>query len=95
VELWTRRGQVVKTVAEGRVLFAGLIRGLGGAVIIDHGEYYSVLGRLTKLKVKIGQTLVRGAELGVAEKKKVYFEVRVPGGVGGIPIDPSRLLQRP
>jgi septal ring factor EnvC (AmiA/AmiB activator) len=78
--------------ADGVVRFAGPIRGLDSGVIIDHGTYLTVLGKLGELAVPVGARVQRGDRVGRAARQRVYFEVRVKLGPGGLPIDPEPLL---
>ena len=49
-------GSEVKSVHEGKVVFAGFILGYGQTVVIDHGDhYYTVYGNNSKLNVKTGE----------------------------------------
>lgn len=78
--------------ADGVVRFAGPIRGLDSGLIIDHGTYFTVLGKLGDLAVPVGARVQRGDRVGRAARQRVYFEVRVKLGPGGLPIDPEPLL---
>jgi septal ring factor EnvC (AmiA/AmiB activator) len=81
-------------VADGIVRYAGPIRGLDRGVIIDHGDYVSVVAKLGELVVPVGTRVVRGDRVGRAARHRVYLEVRVKVGHGGLPIDPAPLLPR-
>ncbi|MBI4511270.1 MAG: peptidoglycan DD-metalloendopeptidase family protein [Deltaproteobacteria bacterium] len=74
----------------GTVVFVGPVRGLGLAILIDHGgRLLSVLGGLDSPSVEVGHQVTRGARLGTATEK-VYVEIRH----GARPVDPAPLLQR-
>lgn len=85
----------VSAPAAGTVRFAGPIRGLDNGLVIDHGTYYSVLGKLGELAVPAGATVAAGDRLGRAQRHRVYLEIRVKLGPGGLPIDPEPLLAAP
>ena len=85
---------VVVAPAGGVVRYAGPIRGLESGLIIDHGSYLSVLGKLGELAVPVGATVQRGDRVGRAARHRVYLEVRVELGPGGLPIDPEPLFER-
>jgi septal ring factor EnvC (AmiA/AmiB activator) len=87
------RAEVVSP-AGGQVRYAGPIRGLDTGVVVDHGTYYSVIGKLGST-VPVGTRVERGDRLGRAQRSRVYFEVRVKVGPGGLPIDPEPLFERP
>lgn len=79
--------------ASGVVRYAGPIRGLDSGIIIDHGSYLSVIGKLGELAVPLGASVQRGDRIGRAARHRVYFEVRVEVGPGGLPIDPEPLFE--
>jgi septal ring factor EnvC (AmiA/AmiB activator) len=83
---------VVVVAADGVVAYAGPIRGLDSGVIIDHGDYLTVTAKLGDVALPIGTKLVKGDRLGHAARHRVYFEVRVKAGPGGLPIDPEPLI---
>ena len=78
--------------ADGVIRYAGPIRGLDDGVIIDHGAYWTVVAKLAELVVPVGTAVHRGDRLGRAARGRVYLELRVRIGPGGIPIDPAPLL---
>lgn len=94
IRLRVDAGRTVSAVAAGRVRYAGTIRGLGEAIVIDHGGYLSVLGPITALRAKRLQQVVPGTPLGLTHGRQLYMEVRLPVGAGGLPIDPEPLLRR-
>jgi septal ring factor EnvC (AmiA/AmiB activator) len=81
-----------KASADGTVRYAGPIRGLDLGVIIDHGDYMTVVAKLGELSVPTGARVVVGDKLGRAARHRIYLEVRVKIGAGGLPIDPEPLL---
>lgn len=78
--------------ADGTVRYAGPIRGLDHGVILDHGDYLTVVAKLTGVSVPVGVRVARGDVLGRAARRRVYLEVRAKVGPGGLPIDPEPLL---
>lgn len=85
----------VAAMADGTVRYAGPIRGLDEGVIIDHGDYYTVVAKLDDLVVPVGAPIHRGDRIGHAARYRVYVEVRVKLGPGGLPIDPEPLFEKP
>jgi len=79
--------------ADGVVRYAGPIRGLDNGVILDHGGYLTVIAKLGELEVNVGARLSRGDRLGRAARQRIYLELRVEVGPGGLPIDPEPLLE--
>lgn len=84
---------VVIVPADGVVKYAGPIRGLDSGVILDHGDYWTVTAKLGDVALPVGTKLVKGDRLGHAARHRVYFEVRVKAGPGGVPVDPEPLLE--
>ena len=88
-------GVPVRAVAAGRVRYAGWFQGYGRLVILDHGSgYYTVSGHLAELRVKLGDGVERGAEIGTVGDSgslsgpRLYFEIRR----GAEPLDPREWL---
>jgi murein DD-endopeptidase MepM/ murein hydrolase activator NlpD len=81
--------------ADGVVRFAGPIRGLDHGVIVDHGDYFTVIAKLGELSVLTGAPVHRGDRVGRAARHRVYFEVRARIGPGGLPIDPESVFAKP
>ena len=80
--------------ADGIVRYAGPIRGLEHGVIIDHGDFITVIAKLGEVSLPIGTHLERGDRVGRAARHRVYFEVRVKVGPGGLPIDPETAVSK-
>jgi len=78
--------------ADGVVRYAGPIRGLDNGVILDHGDYLTVVAKLGELAIPVGTHVARGDRLGRAARYRVYLEVRAKVGPGGLPVDPQPLL---
>ncbi len=77
----------------GTVRYAGPIRGLDHGVVLDHGDYYTVIAKLAETSLPLGAKLARGDRLGRAAHHRNYLEVRAKLGPGGLPIDPAPLLR--
>jgi murein DD-endopeptidase MepM/ murein hydrolase activator NlpD len=88
------RGPITAPAA-GVVRFTGPIRGLDHGVIIDHGSYVTVVAKLRDVAVPSGASVAIGDRLGRAARYRVYLEVRIKLGPGGLPIDPEPLLANP
>lgn len=89
-------GQAIRSIANGRVVFANWLRGFGLLLIVDHGNgYLSLYARNQSLYKQVGD-LVRANELiatvgksGGFNSPGLYFEVRRDGK----PIDPASWLK--
>jgi murein hydrolase activator len=82
----------VTAPAAGTVRYAGPIRGLDHGAIIDHGSYVTVIAKLGEIALPAGAPIAAGDRIGRAARHRVYLEVRVKLGPGGLPIDPEPLL---
>lgn len=86
-------GSDVKTIANGRVVFADWMRGFGNLLIVDHGDgYLSIYGNNDSLLKQVGDS-VRGGETiasvgnsGGNPESGLYFELRHQGQA----IDPMK-----
>ena len=96
VEIAAPDGETVRSVHEGRVVFADVFAGFGQLVIVDHGSMgytlYGYLGSITKLK---GSAVAAGERLGTVGRSPsgnsaLYFELRIDGK----PVDPLQWLKR-
>jgi len=94
VDLEVEDRATVVAPADGVVTYAGPIRGLDRGAIIDHGTFLTVLAKLGDLAVPVGAPVKAGDRLGSAARHRVYFELRVKVGPGGLPIDPEPLLTK-
>lgn len=89
-------GTPVLAAADGVVAYAGSgVPGLGGVVILRHGDRYtSVYGHAKELLVQRGQSVKRGqqiavsGETGYAARPQLHFEIRQ----GRAPVDPLSKL---
>ena len=95
IEIQTRRPSPIKTVSQGKVVYADWLKGYGLVVIIDHTNgFFSLYAHASKLLVKEGQTVKIGAiigetgETGLTDQNTLYFELRK----GTKPVDPLRWL---
>jgi septal ring factor EnvC (AmiA/AmiB activator) len=88
LEMLAPVGTPVRAVYAGRVAFADRYDPFGQIVILDHGDhYYTLMGDLSAIEVKVGDDLSAGAKVGAVGKRSaddsakasssaLYFEVR-------------------
>ena len=97
IDISGKRGDTIKSVAAGKVVYAGTgIVGFGELLIVKHNDVYlSAYGHNERLLVAEGDTVRAGQK--IAEKGssgtdsvKLHFEIRKEGK----PVDPQRLLPR-
>lgn len=88
VEMFAPAGTPVRAVFAGRVAFADRYDPFGQIVILDHGDhYYTMMGDLASIDVRVGDDLSGGAKIGTVGKgaseqankpggAALYFEIR-------------------
>jgi septal ring factor EnvC (AmiA/AmiB activator) len=90
LSILTRAEAQVVAPYDGRVRYAGVFRGYGQILIIQHGErYHTVLAGLDRIDAVAGQWVLAGEPVGVMSRGKngdpiLYLELRR----GGQPINP-------
>jgi len=90
LEMRAPLGTVVRAVYPGRVAFADDYADYGKTVIIDHGDrYYTVMGNLGTIDVRVGDELLASARVGTVgdggRGALLYFELRA----GTTALDPA------
>lgn len=90
-----KKGDEVKCTASGKVVFAGWAGGYGNCIRIQHiNDIQTVYGHLSKIKVKVGQEVNLGDEIGLVGSTghstgaHLHYEVRRHGK----PVNPVNFL---
>jgi murein DD-endopeptidase MepM/ murein hydrolase activator NlpD len=90
-----KKGDEVKCTASGKVVFAGWSGGYGNCIRIAHiNNFETVYGHLSRIKVKVGQEVNVGDEIGLVGSTghstgaHLHYEVRK----NGRPINPVNFL---
>jgi murein DD-endopeptidase MepM/ murein hydrolase activator NlpD len=84
IDLATQRDCPVKSVWEGRVIFAGYLKGYGLTVVIRHASVATLYAHLSKIDVKAGQKILANQRIGAvgesgnATGPHLHFEVLIP-----------------
>lgn len=66
IDIANQKGTPVVATADGVVKFAGWQEGYGKAVVIEHKHgYVTIYGHLSSIKVRVGQSVVRGEVIGL------------------------------
>ena len=88
-------GSQVRTVHDGKVLYADWLRGFGLVAVVDHGKgYMSLYGHNQALlkqagdAVQAGETIALVGQSGGQQSPNLYFEIRHKGK----PVNPSAWL---
>jgi murein DD-endopeptidase MepM/ murein hydrolase activator NlpD len=94
-------GDAVHAAAGGEVVFAGDLPGFGNLVLLKHqGGFVTAYAHLSKIEVKMRDTVGQGQEVGLAgqtgqvDRPQVHFEIRYAANPRdkARPVDPSLLL---
>lgn len=95
VDIGAERGTPIRAPAAGTVVFAGAQAEYGITIILDHGQdIRTVYGHLSKLHVKLGETVERGALIGLTGNTgrstgpHLHYEILVKGQ----PVSPRTYL---
>lgn len=95
VDFKGHRGDGVKATADGRVVFAGWFGGYGNCVRIRHkNDFETLYGHLSKIKVKVGQKISVGDNIGLVGStghstgNHLHYEVRK----NGKPVNAAKFL---
>jgi len=97
LDIGASKGETVRCVHDGKVLFADWFRGYGKLVIVDHGGGYCTLyAHNDEVRVETGspvsasQPIAEVGDTGSLGGAKLYFEVRKDN----LPVDPLEWLSR-
>jgi septal ring factor EnvC (AmiA/AmiB activator) len=97
IDIQAERGEPVRAVSAGHVLYADWFKGYGNMIIIDHGDSYYTLyahaEELFKVKgdfVENGEVIATVGDSGSMVGPVLYFEVRYRGK----PVDPLEWIHR-
>ena len=75
IDIATEQGENVKSVFNGIVAQVLKIPGANKAIIIKHGQYYSVYSNLSDVFVKKGQNVSAGEEIGKPDGRMLNFQI--------------------
>lgn len=97
IDIKVKRGEPVRSVFRGEVIFAEWLRGYGNLVIIDHGEnYYTLYAHLQEVFKKTGDTADTGeviatvGDTGSIKEVSLHFQLRHHGK----PVDPIKWFNK-
>jgi septal ring factor EnvC (AmiA/AmiB activator) len=95
IEMAASQGESVRTIYNGKVIYADWFKGYGNIIIVDHGEgYYSLAAHLSEILKKVGEQVGAGEVIALAgdtgslKGARLYFELRHHGK----PLDPTQWL---
>lgn len=85
-------GAQVVAPGRGRIAFAGAYRGFGRIVIIEHaGGWTSLVTGLARVDVAVGDSVIGGSPMGVADGGSAPVSIELRGG--GKPVNPLQYLR--
>lgn len=97
VEISANHGASIKSILDGKVVFADKFKGYGLLVILDHGGgYHTLYGQLSEIFHETGAIIKKGSVIGKTGMSRsmdlstLYFEIRHKGK----PIDPLKWLTK-
>ncbi len=96
IEIKADRGEPIRAIYDGRILYADWFKGYGNMIIIDHGNnYYSVYAHAEELfaakgdTVEMGEVVATVGDSGSLVGPALHFEVRHHGK----PVDPLEWIK--
>jgi septal ring factor EnvC (AmiA/AmiB activator) len=97
INIRAERGEPIRSVSDGHVIFSNWFKGFGNMMIIDHGDhYYTVYAHLEEVfkvkgdRVDTGEVIATVGDSGSMKGPALHFEVRHHGK----PIDPLKWIQK-
>jgi septal ring factor EnvC (AmiA/AmiB activator) len=81
IDIATDKKAIVRAVFDGTISRIFFIKGEGKAILMNHGEYFSVYSGLTEVSVKVGEKLLAKEKIGIVftqeveEKSELHFEI--------------------
>ncbi len=97
IDISAQRGEPVRSVFKGKVIYAEWLKGYGNLVIINHGNhYYSLYAHVEEIFKNTGESVDTGeiiatiGDTGSITGPCLHFEIRHHGK----PVNPSKWLQK-
>lgn len=97
IDIRVKRGELVKSVFKGEVIFAQWLKGYGNLLIINHGDnYYTLYAHVEEIFKQKGEIVDTGEIIAVAgdtgsiKGMYLHFEVRHHGN----PVNPMKWLKK-
>ncbi len=91
IDIKAKYGADVSASMRGKVVYAGKLEGYGKTVIIRHtGNFFTIYGRLKRLKTKKGKIVKTKSIIGTAGVKPIYFGIRYKDKA----VNPEKWLRR-
>ena len=81
IDIVTDENMNIRAVFDGTVSRIFFIKGEGKAILLNHGEYFSVYSGLKEVSVKVGDKMLAGEKIGIVftqeieDKTELHFEI--------------------
>ena len=81
IDIATEKNAVIRSVFDGHISRIFFIKGEGKAILINHGEYFTVYSGLKQISVKVGEKIFAKEKIGVVltqesdNKTELHFEI--------------------
>ena len=81
IKIKSSLSEQIKSVANGKVMFADDFQIYGKMIIVDHGGgFYTIYGHLSEFKISVGKRVEEGEIIGgIKTSRPLYFEIRKTG----------------
>ena len=97
IDIKVERGEPVKSVFKGEIMFAQWLKGYGNVLIINHGDnYYTLYAHVEEIfkqkgeSVETGEVIATAGDTGSIKGMCLHFEVRHHGK----PVNPMKWLKK-
>ena len=81
INIATNKNAIIRSVFDGKISRIFFIKGEGKAVLINHGEFFTVYSGLEEVKVKLGDNILAKEEIGKVltrendDRTELHFEI--------------------
>ncbi len=94
INIQTKSGEEVKAIFGGEVRRVAFFPGIGTAVIVSHGEFFTIYAGLKDVTVRVGQNIPVNSEIGkVIANAEGISELRFKIFKNTTPLDPQEWLR--
>ncbi len=94
INIQTKSGELVKAIFGGEVRKVAFFPGIGTAVIVSHGEFFTIYAGLKDVTVRVGQNIAVNSEIGrVIANAEGISELRFKIFKNATPLDPQQWLR--
>jgi septal ring factor EnvC (AmiA/AmiB activator) len=95
IDIRTKENETIRTVFQGKVTAVSTVPGMNYLVLVQHGKYFSVYANLKSVKVKIGQNVELGEEIGtIATDPNGVSELQFQIWYGNQKLNPATWLKK-